>query len=103
MTKRCVARHDKPRDPAFSLCSRTAPGELRRDSPKRLGAKAVAGFVLAVLLAGAGVAAQRPSAPSYDVSEKSIVELQDAMRAGRVTSKDLVESYLARIRAYDQA
>jgi Asp-tRNA(Asn)/Glu-tRNA(Gln) amidotransferase A subunit family amidase len=56
------------------------------------------------LLASAGIAAQAPSkTPAFDVFEKSIVELQDAMRAGRVTSKDLVESYLARIRAYDKA
>src|SRR3954454_11695521 len=102
MTKRCVARHDKPWAPAlagFAAWTWTA----RRWDP------ASAGFVLAVLLAGAGLAAQRPAnstpfaAPTYDVSEKSILELQDAMRAGRVTSKDLVESYLARIRAYAQA
>jgi len=63
----------------------------------------LAGFALTALLAGAGLAAQRPTPPTFDVFEKSIVELQDAMRAGRVTSKDLVDSYLARIRAYDKA
>jgi amidase len=74
-------------------------GTWRRGLAALLWCPALAGL----LLAGAGVAAQRPAAPAYDVFEKSIVELQDAMRAGRVTSKDLVESYLARIRAYDQA
>ena len=35
--------------------------------------------------------------------EQSILELQAAQTDGRVTSRGLVESYLARIRAYDQA
>ena len=43
------------------------------------------------------------SAGSFDVSEKSIGELQAALAAGRVTSARLVELYLDRIRAYDQA
>jgi hypothetical protein len=41
-----------------------------------------------------------PEAP-YDVFEKSIAELQQALSAGTVSSRDLVERYLARIRAYD--
>ena len=43
------------------------------------------------------------SVEQFDVSEKSIRELQAAMTAGRVTSEQLVEQYLARIAAYDQA
>jgi len=45
-----------------------------------------------------------PPAPAstFDVYEKSIVELLAAQRVGTVTSHDLVEKYLARIRAYDQ-
>src|SRR6478735_4796885 len=39
----------------------------------------------------------------YEVYEQSILQLQDAMSTGRVTSRGLVESYLARIQAYDQA
>lgn len=39
----------------------------------------------------------------FEVHEQSILELQSAMQAGRVTSRGLVESYLARIQAYDQA
>jgi Asp-tRNA(Asn)/Glu-tRNA(Gln) amidotransferase A subunit family amidase len=58
---------------------------------------------LAVFAWLADLTAQAPAkAPAFEVFEKSIVELQDAMRAGRVTSKDLVDSYLARIRAYDK-
>lgn len=49
----------------------------------------------------------RPTAPVasplFDVHERSILELQAAQAEGRVTARGLVESYLARIRAYDQA
>ena len=38
----------------------------------------------------------------FDVLEKTILELQEAMQAGRVRSKQLTTLYLARIRAYDQ-
>ena len=44
-----------------------------------------------------------PPAPLFEVFEQSILELQAAQTDGRVTSRGLVESYLARIRAYDQA
>src|SRR5438128_9246205 len=37
----------------------------------------------------------------FDVLEKTIPELQAAMAAGTVTSKQLVSAYLARIEAYD--
>jgi len=39
----------------------------------------------------------------FEVHELSIVDLQAAMQSGRVTSRGLVDSYLARIQAYDQA
>ena len=48
----------------------------------------------------------RPAAAdgaSFDVTEKSIVELQAALAEGRTTAKGLVEQYLARISAYDKA
>src|SRR5437868_3646651 len=38
----------------------------------------------------------------FEVHEQSILDLQNAMASGRVTSRGLVESYLARIQAYDQ-
>ena len=50
--------------------------------------------------------AQRGAAPQtsdFVVVEKSILELQNAMEDGAVTSRQLVEQYLARIRQYDQA
>jgi Asp-tRNA(Asn)/Glu-tRNA(Gln) amidotransferase A subunit family amidase len=42
-----------------------------------------------------------PASP-FSVVEKPIFALQPEMQAGRVTSRQLVEAYLARIRAYDQ-
>jgi amidase len=68
-----------------------------------------AGAVLtALVMAAAGVSAQRaPASPAaatatYEVTEKSIEELQRAMTAGEVTSRRLVDLYLARIDAYDR-
>jgi amidase len=43
------------------------------------------------------------SAAPYDVTEKSILTLQQDLRAGRVTSEGLVRAYLARIKAIDRA
>lgn len=51
-----------------------------------------------VLCCASATAVQSP----FDVAEKSIVELQAEQSSGRVTSRQLVEAYLARIRAYDQ-
>jgi Asp-tRNA(Asn)/Glu-tRNA(Gln) amidotransferase A subunit family amidase len=44
-----------------------------------------------------------PVVEFFEVHEQSIVDLQAAQTAGRVTSRGLVDSYLARIQAYDQA
>ncbi|MBA3271551.1 MAG: amidase [Acidobacteria bacterium] len=40
---------------------------------------------------------------TFDVTEKSIEELQQALAAKQVTSRQLVDLYLARIKAYDQS
>ena len=40
--------------------------------------------------------------PAFDVTERSIEELQSAMQSGMVTSRQLVDLYLARIDAYDK-
>ncbi len=40
---------------------------------------------------------------AFNVVEASVTELQDAMRVARLTSVQLVDAYLARIAAYDQA
>jgi Asp-tRNA(Asn)/Glu-tRNA(Gln) amidotransferase A subunit family amidase len=56
----------------------------------------------AVLLFTALVLTAHGAEPAFDVIEKTIPELQEAMTAGRVTSRQLVELYLARIAAYDR-
>ena len=48
-------------------------------------------------------AATPPPVLLFDVHEKSIVDLQEAQTAGRVTAVGLARAYLARIDAYDQA
>ena len=68
--------------------------------------------VLIALLAELPATAQRRQQPRpqpapvlsfFEVHEQSITDLQAAMTAGKVTSRGLVDSYLARIQAYDQA
>jgi amidase len=44
-----------------------------------------------------------PAPPTYDVSDATITELQGALEDGRVTSRTLVDVYLARIEKYDPA
>jgi hypothetical protein len=64
-----------------------------------------------VVVAQAPPAAQRPTgartvpAPTdvFDVFERSILELQSAQAARRVSSRGLADAYFARIAAYDQA
>lgn len=48
------------------------------------------------------VGGARSSLPSFDVMERTVPELQDAMAGGGVTSRQLVDAYLARIEAYDR-
>ena len=47
--------------------------------------------------------ARGPGAGAYDAFEKSVAELQTDMAAGRTTAAELVQFYLDRIAAYDQA
>ena len=91
-------------------------------SETRLPPRRFALFITAVLLAGQGTmslaqpfdAAQGRRKPAarpqpvpllsfYEVHEQSITDLQAAMTTGKVTARGLVDSYLARIQAYDQA
>jgi len=48
-------------------------------------------------------ASAKTPAASFDVAEKSVVELQAAMAAGHTTAQQLVRLYLARIAAFDKA
>ena len=69
----------------------------RRDAAAALGA------ALAVALgAGCGSPPEGQAAPPFELVERTIPELQEAMASGQVTSRQLVERYLARIDAYDQ-
>ncbi len=55
-----------------------------------------------LLLLGACAVPPDESALDFDVMEKSIVELSEAMESGVVSSQDLVRMYLDRIEAYDR-
>jgi amidase len=64
------------------------------------------GLLLCALVATTGGAfgqARPPSSlPAFDVVERSIEDVQRAMQAGQVTSRQLVDLYVARIEAYDE-
>src|SRR3954452_3899688 len=75
---------------------------------RQLAATCVA-VAMATAAAAPAVRAQRPqpsrsaaSLPAYDVIEQSIEELQRAMDAHEVTSRQLVDIYLARVEAFDK-
>jgi amidase len=65
----------------------------------------ILGYSLApLIIAQSKTGPKRPAAPmgQFEVTETTIVETKEALRAGRVTCQQLVEAYFARIRAYDQ-
>jgi amidase len=80
--------------------------ERERSRPVR-GKQLVLWGAVALALAAArpiSEAQQPPQAvkpPAFEVAEAAIPALQEAMQSGKVTSRQLVEAYLARIRAYD--
>ncbi len=55
---------------------------------------------LCILLLGAPVFAQTPA--PFEVEEATISQVHDAMKAGRLTCRTLVDQYLKRIEAYDK-
>ena len=64
-------------------------------------------IVLALLFAFATTSRSQTKSPSphnstFEVTETSIPRILDALRAGKVTCRQLVEAYLRRIEAYDQ-
>lgn len=74
---------------------------MRRDSA--LALCVLCALSLTTAAARQQARSQAPAAsPLFEVHERSILDLQAAQADGRVTSRGLVESYLARIRAYDQ-
>ncbi|MFV1987207.1 MAG: amidase [Gemmatimonadota bacterium] len=60
-------------------------------------------ITIAASLVVASCSAGQDRTERFEVMETSITELQEALTEGRVTSAGLVDAYLARIAAYDQA
>ncbi|OYQ32187.1 hypothetical protein CHU93_03525 [Sandarakinorhabdus cyanobacteriorum] len=61
------------------------------------------GAAISMGLAAMTMATASGAAPPPEVAEASIADLQAAMRSGRTSARQLVQAYLARIAAYDQA
>ena len=85
-----------------------APGAYRMLVLRVLACALTAAATTAPLAAQTDVAFQAASPATdsgrgFEVAEASIPELRAALEAGRVTSVELVEAYLARIAAYDRA
>lgn len=57
----------------------------------------------AAMLAASALLMAATKPPAFDPAEMSIAEIDAALDAHKVTSRELVEAYLARIAAYDQA
>src|SRR5687768_9044057 len=62
----------------------------------------VAATLALAIAAGASISSQSKPAAAFSVVEKTIPEMQRAMREGRVTSRQLVEQYLIRIALYEE-
>jgi amidase len=58
---------------------------------------------LMLLTGGSAMTANATPAPAFDVTEKTVAQLQAAMVSGRTTAQQLVRLYLARIAALDKA
>ena len=58
-------------------------------------------FLLSILIT-ACQPAEEPFASEFQVEEATISEIHEAMEAGQLTAVGLVDSYLARIEAYDK-
>lgn len=56
-----------------------------------------------VSFAAADAMAASSSKAKFDVTEKSVAQLQQAMTSGRATSREITQQYLARIKALDMA
>ncbi len=82
---------------------------MMRITTTRVAGVAVAGaLMVATSLSADGQRRTRAAtaaapAPVFEVYERGILDLQAAQSEGRVTARGLVEAYLARITAYDQA
>lgn len=59
--------------------------------------------MIGMALSAATPAQGASPAPAFEVTEASIADIDAALASGRVTSRQLVQAYLERITAYDQA
>lgn len=67
------------------------------------GAAVASALAVALIRTGAAPAATQAAPPdTFSVVERDLGDLQRALRDGRVTSRQLVEQYLARIEQYDR-
>ncbi len=77
--------------------------EIRmNDLQQRPGTGIFWSLFLSSLLIAACQPAEEPSASEFQIEEATISEIHEAMEAGRLTAVGLVDSYLARIEAYDK-
>jgi Asp-tRNA(Asn)/Glu-tRNA(Gln) amidotransferase A subunit family amidase len=68
--------------------------------------RAVAYLAAVVVVVGADIGARAPQtaerrASSFDIQEATIDRIQDAIRKKQITTRDVVEAYLRRIKAYN--
>jgi len=78
---------------------------LRTNAVTTLFRSTIVALLCALVATAAGAFGQtRPASPlpAFDVVERSIEDLQRAIQAGQVTSRQLVDLYVARIEAYDE-
>jgi len=59
-------------------------------------------ILVVLLVAGVAASLTAQSAPPFEVHEASIAQIHDAMKAGRLTCRALVEQYLRRIDTFDK-
>src|SRR5687767_10223166 len=69
-------------------------------TPVRVFVAAVVAIGVAI---GAAAQAQTPPGPAFRLLEATIDDIHAAFRANRLTCRALVDGYLRRIEAYDQA
>src|SRR5262245_57981625 len=67
-----------------------------------IGARACATAVAITMLGACAAQAQAQTTKPFEIVEATIDDIHMAMRAGRLTARQLVQGYLDRINAYDK-
>jgi amidase len=75
---------------------------LNRREFIRIGMLSGAAAAVACNRPSSGAPDQTQAADSFDLNEKTIAELQEAMKSGNMTARSIAEKYLARIQAIDR-